>query len=534
MCPSMVIGPQAAKPLSGSAVTPPAAPTPGSASSRGHNSRYVRYDARTIRVPAAGHRQLEGEHAVGIEAGFDIPQFRDAPREQAGPGDEDHGERQLGDHEGPAQAMAAPPQRAGRRAPASGPQRLHGIGALCAGERSEPEQHARQHGQDKREQQHATVHGHGVDARQVIGLDRTQPDDARVRQGDAHDTTGAGEQEALTQDFTRQSSASGTERNPDGELAAAGHRARELEVGDVRARDEQHQQDGAGQHEERTPHVANHLIEQWHRSEGEAAVGRVDFREIAPEPRRQHVELGLGGFEGHAGAEPGQQVVVLGSPHRGSGRRQRQRQEYLGVLDHAQRRQHLAWERESRRQHPDDLVRLAVQNEGRANRGRVAAEPPLPQPVREHECPGPARDIVLGHEQAAGCRATAEHRQQVGRDSQRADAFRLAAAGDRGVGADGNGHIREGGLTVANVEVLGRREPVLGDAETGRSVPQHHQAFGFRIGQGPQEHAGGHAEEGGVGADAERQRHDGRGGKSGALAEEARRGGEEPHGDIIR
>ena len=259
---------------------------------------------------------------------------------------------------------------------------------------------------------------------------------------------------------------SGPERDPHGQLAPPGHRTRELEVGHVRAGDEEHEQDGAGQHQERLP-VAHHLIEQRNHAEGEAAVGRINLREVAAQPRGDHIELGLGGLDGDAGTKPREQVVILRGADRGCGGRQRQRQEDLAVFHHAQRRQHLPGQGKVRRQHADDLVRFAVQHERRADDRRIGAEPPLPCSMRQHDRSGAARRVVLGHEQSAERGAGAEHRQQIDRHAQGAEPLRLAAAGQGGVGADGNGHVGERALAVSNVEVLRRGEPVLGDAEPG-------------------------------------------------------------------
>ena len=48
-----------------------------------------------------------------------------------------------------------------------------------------------------------------------------------------------------------------------------------------------------------------------------------------------------------------------------------------------------------RRQHPDDLPALAVDEECTSHRGRVAAELPAPIPVGQDHCFGCARQIVL-------------------------------------------------------------------------------------------------------------------------------------------
>ena len=59
----------------------------------------------------------------------------------------------------------------------------------------------------------------------------------------------------------------------------------------------------------------------------------------------------------------------------------------------------------------------------------------------------------------------AEHRQQVRRDADRPDPFRLAVAGEIEIGADRNRDLLEARCGAADVEVLRRRKPVLFDPE---------------------------------------------------------------------
>jgi hypothetical protein len=51
------------------------------------------------------------------------------------------------------------------------------------------------------------------------------------------------------------------------------------------------------------------------------------------------------------------------------------------------------------------------------------------------------------------------------------------------------------------------------------SLPERYEAVGIWVGKRFEEHAVYHAEDGGIGADSERQREDGDGGESGILAE---------------
>jgi hypothetical protein len=131
----------------------------------------------------------------------------------------------------------------------------------------------------------------------VIRFERAQPGHARVGEPDPDRASDARQQHALGEEIAGQPISSGTERGPHGQLTPPSHGPSELEVGHVRARDEQHQQDRAGQHEERPPEVAHDLVEQRHGAEGEAAAWRVDLGEVAAQPRGERIELGLGGID---------------------------------------------------------------------------------------------------------------------------------------------------------------------------------------------------------------------------------------------
>ena len=143
------------------------------------------------------------------------------------------------------------------------------------------------------------------------------------------------------------------------------------------------------------------------------------------------------------------QVVVLAAAHGGVFGTQRQRQQHLGVLGAAQRGQHLARQREGRRQHADDRVRLAVERDGAANDAGVGAESPRPGAVPQHRRAGAARHVVFRQEQSAQARTRAQHRQQVRRHANRADARRIALAGQVLVAADGDGELVERAVALS-------------------------------------------------------------------------------------
>ena len=76
--------------------------------------------------------------------------------------------------------------------------------------------------------------------------------------------------------------AAGAERAADRDLALARRAAREQQVGDVGARDQQHEADRAGQHEQRRPQIAGQLAV--HRHEQRAPAG-VELRKLLASAR---------------------------------------------------------------------------------------------------------------------------------------------------------------------------------------------------------------------------------------------------------
>ena len=118
--PSTTIGPHANIWLSGSAEIAPAASTPGSAAIRRPQLAIGEMDGVGLGIALALHGQLEGEDAGRIEARRHGGESHDAADHQRRADEQHHGERNLGDDEQPAQAVSAPPQRAGPAGAAPG------------------------------------------------------------------------------------------------------------------------------------------------------------------------------------------------------------------------------------------------------------------------------------------------------------------------------------------------------------------------------------------------------------------------------
>ena len=194
----------------------------------------------------------------------------------------------------------------------------------------------------------------------------------------------------------------------------------------------------------------------------------------------------------------------------------------LGVLRDPERRHHLTRQIERFRQHADDLMGLAVEDERPANRLRVAAVAAHPRPVTEHRGPRRAGHVVFGGEEPARRGAHAEHGKKVRRHTDGADALRVAAVtGQVVVSADRDGELLEALMPRLDVEILCGREPVLRDAEPGRAVPQNGESIGIGVRERPQQQRVRHAENRGVRADAYGQRQHGRERKPRAAGEGA-------------
>src|SRR4029453_6952744 len=115
---------------------------------------------------------------------------------------------------------------------------------------------------------------------------------------------------------------------------------------------------------------------------------------------------------------------------------------------------------------------LAVERQRAANHRRIAGVAPHPSAKSEQRFASSAGLVVVRREERAEQRTNAQHWQQIRRHADGADPLGLSVAGQVRVRADGNSYVLKALLTVPDVEVLRGREPVLGDAETGRRIQE--------------------------------------------------------------
>jgi hypothetical protein len=162
--------------------------------------------------------------------------------------------------------------------------------------------------------------------------------------------------------------------------------------------------------------------------------------------------------------------------------------------------------RERRRQHADDRVRTSVERQRPADHVALTAEVRLPETVGEKNDGRTAGPLLVGGEGPSELRSDAEQREVVLRDHQRENLLGVAETGD-GVGVEGrNGEVAEHPLALAHHLEARPGEAPLDDVLLRVRRAELHDTPRVPVGQGREEDRVDEAEDGGVGADSERQR----------------------------
>ena len=163
--------------------------------------------------------------------------------------------------------------------------------------------------------------------------------------------------------------------------------------------------------------------------------------------------------------------------------------------------------------------------DGLADHGRVAVERGRPEPVREDRRARRLGTIVLRVQQAAEHRAKAHHLEERPVDDARLDhAGLVAEANHREVHGRKIAESADGGDTRLDVVDLRHRERHVLGADSRSALADVDQAIFVAIDERTEQHAADDAEDRGVGADAERERHHDGGGQ--ALGTQERAQGE--------
>ena len=213
-------------------------------------------EARDVRgLSRVGHDRHVHRQQVAAETGL-LALQREERRDQH-PGARDQHERgaNLHDREHPQPAV-----RARRQADAAA-REAHPVGGLRRRQpRHERQQHRRGDRQAAANPEQARINRDVVRAhREARRVERQHRDH---RPGDRHRQHGPGraEEDALREQRPPQRAGAGAERRANRELAFTPHRPREDQVGDVRARDDEHQARRREQHQQDCPRRRNDLV----------------------------------------------------------------------------------------------------------------------------------------------------------------------------------------------------------------------------------------------------------------------------------
>ena len=140
----------------------------------------------------------------------------------------------------------------------------------------------------------------------MIETERAHEAEPAGGDGETEHAAAEGEQQRLHEHHAHEPLAAGAERRAYGELLAPRRNARQLQVGEIGARDEQHHEHDRLEHDDRLPQVADLQLAQRLRPPRESRdryrLGRdTARRDVALDDRRK---LGVQPFDGRAVAQP--------------------------------------------------------------------------------------------------------------------------------------------------------------------------------------------------------------------------------------
>ena len=258
----------------------------------------------------------------------------------------------------------------------------------------------------------------------------------------------------------------GSERDADGDLLLARRRAREQQVRDVRARDEQDERHGAHHDQHRASHVADDGFDERHDVDREGSVALV----LVPNPRGDGGDVGVRLRHRHARFQPRHEIVVLiAAAIHGIGA-QRERQKQIHLLRARHRRHDLGVQQEVGVEDADNLelrrrippIREAVEHDPFADDVGIGVERALPKRVAEHDDGRFAWDVFVGQQQSTVAGLGAEEVEEARRRQERLDPLRfgegrLSGTADQRSGATlRDRELGERSILVLDVDELSR------------------------------------------------------------------------------
>ena len=334
--------------------------------------------------------------------------------------------------------------------------------------RSAAEEHAAHHGDPEGEQHDRHVQADIRFRRQGKRRHHRHDDlEEHPREPDAQRSANTGQHEALRQQLAEDLGRRRAERRPHRDLALTRGSARQEQVGDVGARDQENERDGA----EQQPQATNRLLAE------KVVLERLDARAPAFVRRRirrrdvarDHVHVGVCLGQRHPVLEPAehQQKVKVVVDLFG-----RERQRHVESVLHAIAR---AW-----RDDPDNDIGLAVQPDRPSDNLAIGAEPFLPQLVAQNDdLVFPGRPFFRT-EVAAKKHGVSDRRRPPGSDRRSLDLLGTIARRQVHTTAGPRVQALKSGTLRLPVEIVGRR---AGIAEALDLRPDHDDPIGLRVRQ---------------------------------------------------
>jgi hypothetical protein len=346
-------------------------------------------------------------------------------------------------------------------------------------------------------------HRHGV-----LRQNGQQPIEAPDREAQGGDAAEHGERHTLDQHLADELPPAGTQGGAHGKFAAAGDGARQEQVGDVGAGDQQHGGDGAQHQQERIPERARDRLAQVAHGDADipVAVG-VLLGDLAGDDRQLSADVIDGAARGGARDDPGV-IAYDAALHQ-----VRARLEPDGGPDVG------GPEFEGGRHDADHRVGLAVEGDGVVQDAPVSGEALLPGGVAQHAHRRGGGGVFGVGEHAAEHRLHAEQGPDRRGHGALAEHSGFREARQRGGRAGGEGEVLDAACVPAPLEVIevGHRHLAVGAIQPVR--PDEEDVVAVLIGERMQQHGVDDAEDRRGGTDAQSQDRYHRGGEAGGLGE---------------
>ena len=367
--------------------------------------------------------------------------------------------------------------------------------------RERPEQTGSAEGGGHREDDHLNIDPRLVEQRNARRFERRNGPGAKDGEGEPREAAGAGEEQAFDEQPAHEPESCRAQSRAHGEIAASSERHAEHEARNVDARHQEQERDGAEeQPQRRRDPLADDAVSKRRDGNPRGLAGSGSRLGLSQGDRRH---LDTRAAEVHAGREPRHgREVVCASLLRQIVDGQRQRRPDLGAERKIEGARHDA----------DDFVRPPVEHEEAADDPRIAAKPPLPQGVAQHDDGHRGRIDIGSHEgppRGGRCSQNCEER----RGHRGAGDLFGARLPLQGVPVVAHGRdVGERRALGAPLAEIGRRYAVRPRQVRSRRIGRrnHHQRGRIGIRQGPPEDGVHGAEDHGRSADAERQRQHGR------------------------